>query len=281
MSKDIVLYSSDFRKKHTLYKIIKDTYTEIKKYKYQIILAVKKDIRTTYQQDTFSLFWVVIMPIIPMTVYMLLAHVKIFNSVESIPFVFFIAIGMFIWLLMASIIRSVMLSIKKDKGILRTTEFPIIASMLSQLGKVLHESFIRLFAVIVIMLWYQIDSSIISLVIATLSLIPIIIISFSIGVIVALLDVIMQDTRRIVDIFLRYGLFISSVIFPFPTEGILGTINNFNFFNTYVVWIRDLVYFGTFNNLDIFIYTSLVGIGLFFIAIKLLYALEYKVRAFL
>jgi len=221
------------------------------------------------------------MPIIPMTVYMVLAQIKVFNSVDNMPFVFFIAIGMFTWLLMASIIRNVMLSVKKEKSILRSTDFPVIASMLSQLGEVLNESLIRLFAVGGIMIWYAIDSSLLSLFIAFISFIPIIIISFSIGVIAAMLDVVMQDTRRVVDIFLRYGLFISSVIFPFPIEGILGTTNSFNFFNTYVVFIRDILYYGEASNLETFVYTSLLGLLTFFMAMKLVYSLDYKIRAYL
>ena len=188
---------------------------------------------------------------------------------------------MFVWLLMASTIRNVMLSIKKDKVILRTTDFPVIASMLSQLGGVLNESFIRIFAVVGIMLWYQVDSSVVSLLLAILSFIPIIILSFSIGVIVAILDMIVQDTRRVVDIFLRYGLFISSVIFPFPLDGLLGTINSFNIFNTYVVAVRDLLYFGTISNFETYMYTSGFAFILFLFAMKLLYSLDYKIRAYL
>lgn len=281
MNKNIITYSSDFRRKKSLYAILQETFLNIKKYRWQIILAIKKQIKSTYQQDTFGLFWVIVMPIIPMSVYMVLAHIKVFNSVDDMPFVFFIAIGMFTWLLMASIIRNVMLSVKKEKAILRTTDFPVIASMLSQLGEVLNESFIRLFAVAGIMVWYAIDSSLVSLFIAFIAFIPIILISFSIGVIVAMFDMVMQDTRRVVDIFLRYGLFVSSVIFPFPTEGVLGVINDFNFFNTYIVFIRDILYYGEASNLETLAYTSVVGLLTFFVAMKLVYSLDYKIRAYL
>lgn len=281
MDKHIVTYSADFRKKQNFYQILKNTFSNVKKYKWQILLAIKKQIKATYQQDTFGLFWVIVMPIIPMTVYMVLAHIKVFNSVDDMPFVFFIAIGMFTWLLMATIIRNVMLSIKKDKVILRTTDFPIIASMLSQLGEVLNESFIRIFAVVGIMIWFQIDSSLLSIVFALLAFIPIIIFSLSIGIIVAILDMVVQDTRRVVDIFLRYGLFLSSVIFPFPVDGVLGAINEFNFFNTYVVFVRDILYYGESSSLELFIYTSVFGLVVFFVAMKLLHSLDYKIRAYL
>ncbi len=281
MDREIVTYSSNFRRKKSLYSILQETFLDVKKYRWQILLAIKKQIKSTYQQDTFGLFWVIVMPIIPMGVYMVLAHIKVFNSVDDMPFVFFIAIGMFTWLLMATIIRNVMLSVKKDKAILKTTDFPVMASMLSQLGEVLNESFIRLFAVAGIMIWYAIDSSLASLLVAFLAFVPIILISFSIGVIVAMLDMVMQDTRRVVDIFLRYGLFVSSVIFPFPTEGLLGSVNGFNFFNTSVVFIRDTLYYGEAGNVEAFAYTSLFGVFAFLVAMKLVYSMDYKIRAYL
>jgi ABC-type polysaccharide/polyol phosphate export permease len=281
MHEKVTVYSPSSRDKNNIFQILKSAFLDIKKYKWQIVLSIKKQIKSTYQQDTFGLFWAIIMPIIPMTVYMLLAHIKVFNAVENMPFVFYIAIGMFTWLLMSTIIRKVLLSIKQEKAILRTTDFPILISMMSQLGEVLNESFIRIFAVVAIVIWYQIDLSFVSFVLVVLSFIPIILISFSIGVLVAILDMLLQDTRRIVDIFLRYGLFISSVIIPFPTEGLIGRINEFNIFNTYVVSVRDLLFYGQMSNLDTFIYTSLVGFIIFLASMKILYKMDYKIRDYL
>lgn len=281
MDEKITVYSPSSRDKNNILQILKNAFSDIKKYKWQIILSIKKQIKSTYQQDSFGLFWAIVMPIIPMTVYMLLAHIKVFNTVEDMPFVFYIAIGMFTWLLMSTIIRKVLLSIKQEKAILRTTDFPILVSMMSQLGEVLNESFIRIFAVIGIILWYQIDISFVSFVLVVLSFIPIILISFSVGIIVAILDMLIQDTRRIVDIFLRYGLFVSSVIIPFPTEGLIGRINDFNIFNTYVMSVRDLLFYGHMSNLDTFIYTSLFGVLLFLISMKILYKMDYKLRDYL
>jgi len=281
MNEKITVYSPSSRDKSNILQILKSAFLDIKKYKWQILLSIKKQIKSTYQQDTFGFFWAIVMPIVPMSVYMLLAQIKVFNTVENMPFVFYIAIGMFTWLLMSTIIRKVLLSIKQEKAILRTTDFPILVSMMSQLGEVLNESFIRIFAVVGIVLWYQIDVSVTSLILVLLSFIPIILFSFSIGIIVAILDMLVQDTRRIVDIFLRYGLFVSSVIIPFPTEGLIGSINEFNIFNTYVISIRDLLFYGQMSNLETFIYTSLFGFIVFFLSMKILYKMDYKIRDYL
>lgn len=275
------IYSAKYRCGSSLFTVLRESFQQIIQYRWQILLAIKKRIQSTYEQDAFGFFWSILMPIIPMTVYMILAHIKVFNTVKDQPFIYYIAMGMLVWLMMASIIQNVMISIKKEKGILTTTNFPIIASMISQLGSVLYDTAIRIMAVIAIIIWFGIDTSFTSVILTILSLIPAIIFAFALGMLLSILDIVIQDTRRIVDIFLRYGLFISSVIFPFPTEGMLGTVNQFNFFNTYINATRDILYTGTMDNLSLFIYTSILGLFLFMVSLKLVYTMEYKVRAYL
>ncbi len=275
------VYSANYRCNSSLLSVLKETLAQIKTYKWQILLAIKKRIKVTYEQDTFSLFWAILMPIIPMTVYMILAQVKVFNTVKDMPFIYYIAIGMMMWLLMASIIQTVMISIKSEASILTTTNFPIIASMLSLVGSILNDTAIRIIAVTAIVIWYQLDISFMTVIMTLLSMIPAAIFAFALGIILSIMDIVIQDTRRVVDIFLRYGLFVSSVIFPFPTEGIIGFINKFNFFNTYTNATRDILYHGYTDDFSIFIYTTIVGVVLMLIALKLLYTMEYKIRAYL
>ena len=275
------IYSAKYRCGSSLVTVLRESFQQIIQYRWQILLAIKKRIQSTYEQDVFGFFWSILMPIIPMTVYMVLAHIKVFNTVKDQPFIYYIAMGMLVWLMMASIIQNVMISIKKEKGILTTTNFPILASMISQLGSILYDTAIRIIAVVAVVIWFGIDTSFSSIILAILSLIPAIIFAFSLGMLLSILDVVIQDTRRIVDIFLRYGLFISSVIFPFPTEGVLGAINQFNFFNTYINATRDILYYGAIENLSLFIYTSILGLILFMISLKLVYGMEYKIRAYL
>ena len=66
--------------------------------------------------------------------------------------------------------------------------------------------------------------------------------AISTGMILSILNTIVPDTIKIFDIAMRYGIFLSSVIFPFPDEGALGAINQFNVFNTYINAFRNAIY---------------------------------------
>jgi len=276
-----MIYSSNYRCNIGIIKSFLMLLTQANEYKWQIWLAIKKKIQATYQQDTFGLFWSIVMPIIPMSVYMILAQIKVFKTIESMPFIFYIAVGMLIWLLMSKTIHLVLLSIKAEKTILRTTTFPIFPAILSRQGEVLHDTAIRLVVLGIIIIWFHIKVGFISILLFILSLIPAIIFVLGLGMVLVILDLVIQDTRRLVLIGLRYGLFVSSVIFPFPSHGIAATINKFNFFNTFVNSSRELLYYGEIKNLSLYIITSIVGIIIFLLASKLIYTMDYKIREYL
>ena len=277
----IKIYSANYRCNDNIFTALKALFHQAVTYRWQIWLAIKKKIHATYQQDVFGLFWSIVMPIIPMTVYMVLAQIKVFKTADDMPFIYYIAMGMLVWLLMATTIHTILKSIKSEKSILTTTNFPIFPTLLSRLGEVLHDTTIRFIIVAIILIWYQIDITFTSLLLALLSLIPAIIFALGLGMMFSILDVVVQDTRRIVLLVLRYGLFISSVIFPFPEWGIPGAINQFNFFNTYVNATRDILYHGHMNDPTLYFYTSAVGLVVFLLAVKLVYTMDYKIRAYL
>jgi len=281
LMKNVKIYTSNFRCNATLIDAAKALIGQMLQYRWQIWLAIKKRIFATYQQDVLGMFWAIFMPIVPMTVYMVLAQIKVFKTVEDMPFIYYIGMGMLIWLLMATTIHTMILAIKSEKSILTTTNFPIFPTLLSRLGEVLHDTGVRFIVVVIIIIMYHIEITLFSLFLALLSLIPAIIFALGLGMILSILDVIIQDTRRVVLLALRYGLFLSSVIFPFPKEGIAATINNFNFFNTFVNATRDLLYHGNLENPTLFWITSFMGIFIFLLGSKLVYTMDYKIRAYL
>ena len=274
-------YSANYRCNDNIFTALAALYQQAVTFKWQIWLAVKKNIHQTYQQDVFGLFWSIAMPIIPMTIYMVLAYIKVFKTVDNMPFIYYISMGMLVWLLIATTIHTVTMAIKSEKSVLTTTNFPIFPTILSKLGEVLHDTAIRFVIVAIVVVWFQMEISFGNLILAFLSLIPAVIFALGLGMMLSILDVVIQDTRRILILVLRYGLFISSVIFPFPEWGIPGMLNKFNIFNTYVNATRDLLHHGSIQHVDVFIYSSIVSVVIFLIAVKLVYSMDYKIRAYL
>lgn len=273
-----IIYSSKNEKINT-YQIFVSLWQQIYSNRSQILLSIKKDFKVKYQDTILGLFWAILIPIIPMTAYMMLAFIKAFNSATDMPYIFYIALGITLWMFMSKVMSESMMAIKKGKTILTKTNYPIIAIVFSRIGEVLADTLIRIIAVIGIMIWYHISPNIISFVFGFLLLIPIFLFALSTGMILSIIDTIIPDTRKLFDISMRYGIFLSSVIFPFPSEGILGTINQFNIFNTYINTFRDLIYHGEIFNIPLLSYTVLFTLLITLLAGKIIHYMNYRVRA--
>jgi len=137
------IYSSNYRCNANIMTALIALFQQAMTYRWQIWLAIKKNIHATYQQDVFGLFWSIVMPIIPMTVYMVLAQIKVFKTVDDMPFIYYIAMGMLIWLLMATTIHAIILAIKAEKSILTTTNFPIFPTILSLQQAMVHAFYLQ------------------------------------------------------------------------------------------------------------------------------------------
>lgn len=275
----IKIYTPNYRCNLSIKKSLQLFFNEIIKYKNYIFTSIYSDIISKYKQDNFGLLWSVILPIVPMSLYLLLASIKAFKKSEDMPYIFYITIGMMIWLLMSEIIVTTMKSLRKNKKILLKSNFPFSVVYISSIGELLVNMFIRLIFVIIIMITFSIHIDILNLFLTIFALTPIIIFAFSFGIILSISDIYIPDTKRLVDMFLRYGLFLSSVIFPFPKDGILGFLNQFNIFNTFVESVRSVLYFGTIYNYIGYTVFSIISIILFTIAIFIMLKIEFKVRS--
>lgn len=277
---ELTIYSSNENKLNifqALWTLMKQLYDN----KSQILLSIKKDFKVKYQDSILGIFWAILIPIIPMTAYMMLAFIKAFNSASNMPYIFYIALGITLWMFMSKVMRESMMAIKNEKAILTKTNYPIIAAVFSKIGEVLADTIIRIIAVVGIMTWYHISPNVISFLLSLLLLVPIFFFALSIGLILSIIDTIIPDTRRIFDLSMRYGLFLSSVIFPFPTEGILGYLNQFNLFNTYINAFRDLIYYGEIFNISLLLYSIIFTLLSTLLAAKIIYYMNYRIRAYI
>lgn len=274
-------YTPNYRCKTSLLRAFVELLKQMAEYRWQIFVSIKNSIYTTYKQDVLGVFWSIVMPLIPMGIYIVLAHIKVFKTVDDMPFVFYIAVGMTVWLLMATTIHTGMHSIKKEKAVLKTTTYPIFVALLGRLGEVLHDTLIRLVVVAVVVLIFDVDVTVWSVALFGISLLPAFVFGVALGMIFAIADLVVQDVRRVVTIALRYGLFVSSVIFPFPQTGLAAEINKINVFNTYVNASRDLLYHGVIKQPLLYSTTVAVTFALFLVAAKLVYSMDFKVREYL
>lgn len=279
-SSKVVTYSSE-DERVSFFQIFSLLLQQVYRNRSQIFITVKKDFKVKYQDTYLGLFWAIIIPVVPMGAYMMLASIKAFKTADEMPFVFYIAMGMTLWMFMSKVMRQALLTIHSQKAILTKTNYPLIAATFARIGEIFSDTLIRVVAVIIIMFWYQVNTTFTGFILGFLLLLPIFFFSLSAGMVLGLLNTMVPDTIKLFDIAMRYGIFLSSVIFPFPQDGVLGAINQFNVFNTYINAFRNLIYYGEVHSTDLLLYSIVFTFVLMLVAAKLVHYMNYRVRAYI
>jgi lipopolysaccharide transport system permease protein len=280
MKNKITVISSNNRIGDNIFRIFYELLKQVKNNRWSIWFTFKRDFLIPFNQTKLGLIWSIIMPLIPISAYSLLAYIKVIKTSEDMPFIVYIVVGLTIWMFMANLISSTMTSIEKGRDILTKVKYPIIAIIVSRLGTVTYDFSLRIVLTFIILHYHGYHLSISSLLLPLL-LIPSVLISIGLGMIFSILNEIYKDIKNVVEILLRYGLFLSSVIFPLPIGGLIEKLNSFNPFNTYVINIREYMVHGHIHNIDLFLSTTAISIIIFISGVWLLYNMENRIKGYL
>jgi len=279
-SKTPTTYSSETRSGIGIFTAARLTVQEVLKLKWQIWIGFRKGFVASYRNTALGLVWAVALPLIPVSVYLLLAHIRVLKSSEDMPFVLFIVLGMVIYLFMTGTILSVMNSLDREKNILKKVNYPISAAMLSNFGSVAFDLLIRMLLVIPLLIYYGTGWHI-GLVLLPLVLAVVFLFSMGVGATLAITSVILPDLKQLTHLVVTYSLFVSSVIFPMPAQGLIAKINLLNPLNTFVNSTRDLIVSGEIESITQFSCWSLVAILFALLACKLSYSMEFRIKEYL
>ena len=272
------VFSPSYRYRAGPIKSVKALGREIFDDRWRIWEAFKRDFRSNYAETVLGKFWALILPLVPIGVYVLLAQMRVVTRAEDIPFVLFICLGVTIYGMATAPIQDTIGAIRGQAALLSKTTVSVISVVLSKFGQLVWDTAVRLLFVLGIMIWLKVIPGI-GAIWTLIAIIPVFVNALSIGIILGILNVIARDVSNIVGIVVRYGFFFSSVIFPLPKDGTIGQIMMFNPLNTYVVEIRSLIVKGQFEDPMLFALTAIFSMVLFIAAAMFLYRAEARIRS--
>jgi ABC-type polysaccharide/polyol phosphate export permease len=102
--------------------------------------------------------------------------------------------------------------------------------------------------------------------------------SLGMGIILGIFNSINSDVANITKALLTYGMFISSVIFSMPTEGMLGLMRDINILGHFIIAIRGLLVKGHIENMFPFLVGVCLSLVIFALAVKWQHTLQFKIR---
>lgn len=271
-------YSPEFRHNAGVGEAVAALFREIGRDRWRIWESFKRNFRANYAETVAGISWSVILPLVPIGVYVLLASMRVVARSDEIPFVLYITLGVTIYGLATAPIQDTMGAIRGEAGLLSKTNVGFITVVLSRFAQLCWDTAIRLILIVGIMAWLGVVPGL-GVLWFPLAILPVLVFGLSVGVLMTILNTVAKDVANIVGIVIRYGFFFSSVIFPLPQGGATGQVMNFNPFNTFVVEIRNLIVLGRMDEIGVFLATTAVTLVLFLLAAVALYRSEPWLRA--
>lgn len=250
---------------------------EIATHRSHIGTMFSAEFKSTYRGTVLGVFWNFALPLVPITVYILLVSLKVFPTFEGLAPAVYISFNVTLWMFLVGMISRPINIVKQRTQETMKTSLPLSAAISSSFSQLIFETLIRLVLVagLVVAFGPIPSANIPMLFIAILAGVTL---CLSIGLILAIFNMVYSDIDRLVSIFLQYAIFLSGVIFPISTLGPLSVTEHYNPFNVVIQSARDYLFFGTHAGTHALWIWSGIAIGAFLIALRFFYVMEHRIR---
>jgi len=242
-----------------------------------IRVVFAEQFRSIHYGSRLGVIWGYVLPLVPLSVYVLLAKIRVFPNFEGVNGTVFITFGVTLWFLFSGCIQTPIRIIQSRNTESMKTAFPLSAAIISGFAQLLFDTMLRVIFVIIVMIVTKSLPTLQGLLLP-LVLFPAILLFLGVGLFLGILNVIYNDVSRVVTIALQYGIFISGVIFPFPQTNIVSRLNSFNPFYVFIEASRSLVAYGSIVNLESCVVIGVLAIFVFMLSCKIFFIMEYRVR---
>lgn len=250
---------------------------EVRRFRSHILTLFSNDFRSSYRGTVFGVFWNFILPLVPISVYLLLVSIRVFPAYDGMEPALFLAFNVMLWYFVTGLILRPIEVVKSKAATAMKTSLPLSVAISSSFAQLCFDALVRLALVIVLILYFQAWPAPNLLGFAA-TLIVAFTFCFSMGLILSIFNMAYSDTQRLVTIVLQYGLFMSGVIFPISSMGRLSVLEVWNPFCVFVTAMRDYLFFGGYDHAYALLAWAGVSLVLFVISVRFFYTMEQRVR---
>jgi lipopolysaccharide transport system permease protein len=222
-----------------------------------------RDFTAKYKQSLLGILWVIILPLFAVGVFVAMNRSGVLTfETTGIPYPVFALFGITLWSLFTGLTSSISGVVGQTDGLVTKINFPRVALVQSPILTSVVDFLIRLILLLVVMLIYRTppDRSAFFL---PLTLFPIFFISIGIGMFLSIIGAVFKDIPNFVNMFLSIAMFLTPVMYPLPSSGILKQINSYNPLYYFVEIPRTIFFQGIFDHRNEFLTFTLISALIF------------------
>lgn len=241
-------------------------------YRWQIWLDMIKEMVSDSRETAGRLIWVIVLPLVPMGLYLFLATLRVFPPHDAILGIPYILVGAALWFLFSGLFMAPIYVVKRKAKLAAQSNYPLSGVIVSAALQVWVESLIRAAFVGVVLAFIQPPSLLGALTLLGV-ITPLSLFFLGAGVIVAVFSVAWRDLEKVATIVVQYLFFLSHVLFSLPENIVPRWLAWCNPFAFAIDTGRWYLMFGELPNVWLWAGFALVGVavaakGLHFVAVS-------------
>lgn len=172
----------------------------------------KRELKIKYSKTLLGVGWVILQPLIVVTIYTIFFKNFIKLNTQEIPYPQFVLIGLVLWYLFTGIISKCTYSLIESQDLIYKVSFPRIIVLISKCVTVIIECFTLLVIAFIVLLFTNQNIGFYSIT-ALFYFIQILLLSFSIGIICSIIVLKYRDLAHAIPFIINFGIWLTPVFY--------------------------------------------------------------------
>lgn len=256
----------------------KSIFGRLSEYRFFLKQLIKIDLHTEYKRSFIGLSWLLILPILAVLIWILLNSAGIVSPGDTgIPYPAYVLLSTSIWGFFSEIYRTTSRTLIENGKMMVITNFPIEVLVLQKVIVHLIRFSIPFLLNIIVLLYFGVSFSIAAL-LFPLSLIPLLLLGLSLGLVIAPLRVVAVDFSHLFDEFIRLLMFLTPIVYaPKIDISWLQSITHWNPLTYLIGFSRELLTEGKLFEAQIYVVCAIACFLFFLLSLRLFRSVQSRI----
>lgn len=187
-----------------------------------------RNIKAKYRKSFLGMFWAIFPPLINAAIWIILQSQQViqFEGLNA-PYPVFVLSGILLWGMFQQSINVVLNSVKQHKSLLTKINFPREALLFGGVMQMLFTTMLSMIVLVFAMIYFKVNLTSM-LLLALPGMLTLILFGLGLGMVLMPLSMLYDDVQKAIPMVLRFGFFMTPVIYPEPKFTGLAALLNLN-----------------------------------------------------
>lgn len=279
MSETVTIYSARDAQRIGFVAALRALVGQVRDHRWHIGQLFIRDFSNSYQLTRFGVVWNYILPIVPITVWVLLSGLRMFPAFDGVSSVVWVTMGVTLWFFFSGFLMLPITTVESKIREGTKSELPLVGFVIVGFAQLFFDTLVRVVATAAVFGFFQGLPHMAALA-APLVILAAFLFFAGTGLILAVFNLAYRDIAKVVGMVLQYGMLLSGIVFPITEVPFLSDYVALNPFFVFVDSIRTLFVTGTLAHPVELAAFSAIGVVIFIFACRFFHVSEKRLKGF-